>query len=106
MKGTVVLPAIQKADVFNTIRSIVKQDTEKIDILVHARMRMLEREITIRQVYKVLEFGELAGEVIWDPNGEKGWKCKLSRMVAGESVTVIAKLVQREASTCLVVTVW
>ena len=67
-------------------------------------MRMVEREISIKQVINVVRLGERIGKIEWDTEIERGWKCKFRRVTAGRSVTVVAKLVTRDSKTCLVVT--
>jgi hypothetical protein len=97
---------IPKHEVLETIRRIAKQNTEQVVFLDHAHMRMMERDISQRQILKALELGNLVDDIVWDTEAERGWKCKLTRMVTGESITAVAKLVERESITCLVVTVW
>jgi len=61
----------------------------------HAEMRMLERNITLRQVFNVLERGGLVDGVEWCNKIEPGWKCKIKAISAGEVISVVAKLVDR-----------
>jgi hypothetical protein len=106
MSNLVFLPRIPRDGAESKIREIASKASHEIYILDHAKMRMLEREITQRQIFKALINGELLEGPEWDTKEDKGWKCKFSRIVAGEKVTVVAKLVDREDSSCLVITVW
>lgn len=67
---------------------------------------MRERDVTTRQILNVLKSGEQIGDIVWCTEGEKGWRCKLSRVTAGVKITVVAKVVKRQSTTCLVITTW
>ncbi len=101
-----LLPWINKENALSEIRRIAAKETESLIISNHARDRQQQREITDRQILNVLKNGELAGVVEWDTKEERGWKCKLSRITAGDQVSIIAKLVKRDGNKCLIITVW
>jgi hypothetical protein len=101
-----LLPWITKEKALPEIRRIATEETESLIILDHARDRQQQREVTDRQILNVLKNGELTGQFEWDTQEERGWKCKLSRITAGDHVSVIAKLVQRDGNKCLIITVW
>ena len=105
-KNISLLPWIKKQDVLPEIRRIASEETGSLLILNHARDRQEHRNITDRQILNVLKNGELMGNIDWDTQEERGWKCRLSRITAGDHVSVIAKLVQRNGNKCLVITVW
>lgn len=94
---------IQKRRCEAEIARLAREDTERVEILDHALDRMQQRDITTRQVFRTLIDAELLG-VTWDSDNEKGWRCKLRYMTAGIAVVVVAKLIERDESTCLVVT--
>ena len=100
------LPHFKAQDVRGEIRRIAKSETQNVEFLQHAIERMEQRGITSRQVLKVLQDGEQIEGADWCTDKERGWRCKLSCVTAGDKVTVIAKLVERENSACLVVTTW
>lgn len=100
------LPFISRDSVRDEIRRIAGSETESLSLLDHALERMIQRDISMRQIINVLKNGEQIGDIRWCSDKERGWRCKLKRMTAGINVTVVAKLVNRENTTCLVVTVW
>ena len=102
----VSLPTISKGDVEEEIRKIAKADSENVVLLDHAIDRMEQRDINSMQVFRVLRSGERVSDIEWDTEQERGWKCAFRKTTAGCSVTVVAKLVERGESTCLVVTVF
>jgi hypothetical protein len=106
-KNTIsLLPWIKKQQALPEIRRIAATETESLIILDHARERQQQREVTDRQILNVLKNGELTAAIEWDTKEERGWKCKLSRITAGDHVSVIAKLVNRNGTKCLIITVW
>lgn len=100
------LPFCSANDVEGQIRKIAKESTIDIVKLDHAIDRMLEREITDRQILNVLKHGDRISDIVWNTDKEKGWKCTFRRITAGVSITVATKLVQRDDTTCLIVTVF
>ncbi|MCW7556503.1 DUF4258 domain-containing protein [Endozoicomonas gorgoniicola] len=102
----VTLPFIKAGEVRQEIARIAKDESHNLDFLDHALLRMQEREVTTRQILNVLKNGEQIGDVTWCTDQEKGWRCRLSRVTAGVKITVVAKVVQRENTTCLVITTW
>jgi len=100
------LPFIAKDKVRDAIKNIVSSKSQNLDILNHAITRMEERDISIRQILNVLKNGDQVGDITWCSDRERGWRCKLSRVTAGNKVTVVAKLVKRDNVHCLVVTTW
>ena len=106
MSDPIKLPKFTKDGAVEEIRRIAKEDSSKVIVLDHAKIRMMEREITSRQIYNVLKNGEPKCAPEWDTEQEKGWKCRLSRVTAGTAVTVVAKLVERDENVCLIVTVF
>ena len=100
------LPRFTRETAESEIRRIAKEDTGNLILLDHALDRMEQREISLRQILNVLKNGEAVLPSSWDTEKEKGWKCKFRRVTAGTDVTVVAKLVERNESTCLIVTVF
>lgn len=100
------LPFCAREDVEAEIRRIATEDSARVVLLPHARDRMLQRDISTRQVFNALRFGSLDSAVEWDTNQDRGWKCRFSRLAAGAPVTVVVKLIEHEGRRCLVVTVW
>lgn len=104
--STITLPAFSKHEAVDEIKRIAREESSSVDLLDHARERMVQRGITTKQIFNVLKNGQQVGDVRWDSKKEPGWRCTLRRITAGVEVTVVAKLVTRENSTCLVVTTW
>lgn|SRR5690606_5994426 len=100
------LPKFKPTEVRPEIQRIAHEDTQYVEFLDHALERMEQRGITVRQVMRVLRDGEQQGDAVWCTDKERGWRCKLTRITAGDKITVVTKLVQRENSTCLIVTTW
>lgn len=100
------LPFISKDKVEDEIRRIANTSTINLVKLDHAISRMDEREITDRQILNVLKLGERTADIIWDTDKERGWKCSFRRITAGINITVATKLVQRDETTCLIITVF
>lgn len=107
MSKVIELPFCPQGEAAQKMRDIAARIGEAFVPTVHAEMRMKEREISRRQVQRTVASGELVEAPIWDTeSGEKGWKAKFKHCTAGQQVTVVAKLVQRNNETCLVITVW
>lgn len=88
------------------MREIARASTERLIVLEHAHMRMLEREITLQQVVRTLKNGEIVSDIKWDTTEDKGWKCNFRHTSAGVKINAVAKLVKKEEIQCLIVTVW
>jgi len=69
----------------------------------HAKARMRERDVTIREVLNVLAAGHEVEGPYRDIKGD--WKCTFAGNSAGAGVQVVAVLVEQGEETCLVVTV-
>lgn len=100
------LPFISRDSVEDEVRRIAKESTIDVVKLDHAIDRMAQREITDRQILNVLRLGERISKVTWNTDKERGWKCTFRRITAGVNVTVATKLVRRDETTCLIVTVF
>ena len=76
---------------------------EEISWTTHAKQRMLERNVTSRDVLRVLQAGhEVEGPI---RNEKMNWTCTFAGNSAGVGVQVVAVLVEEGNETCLVVTV-
>jgi len=102
----VTLPTFTRNTAVKEIQRLAQEETERVHVLDHAHMRMIEREITLRQVLKVLRHGDLVTGPEWSTEGEEGWKCNFRRITAGESIEVVAKLIERDGVRCLIVTAY
>ena len=102
-KKVVQLP-FPRHKVRDEIARIAREDTSQVVFLDHANDRKGQRDITSRQILNVLKDGNLIDGPNWCTEVERGWRCKLSRVTAGVSIAVVAKLVERDTSVCLVVT--
>ena len=100
------LPATPQHQVEDEIKRIAIESTERVILLDHARDRMDQRDITMRQILNVLRYGDRKADIAWNTDVERGWKCSFTRITAGVSVTVGTKLVDRDDVVCLIVTVY
>ena len=89
------LPIIKKCDVDLEIRRLATGVSGRFFFTEHAEMRLIERDITRRQVFNVVRSGKLIEDPVWDTENERGWKCRYNWITAGASVTVVVKLVER-----------
>ena len=105
-KRSITFPTTKAVDVVTEVRRIARDNSEDMVLLDHALERMVQRNISSRQIINVLKNGEQVGTVTWCSKKELGWRCRLRRVTAGMEVTVIAKLVERDSKTVLIVTVF
>ena len=68
-------------------------DSKRIVLLPHAREKMAERHITMRQVIDCLLHGVVSQPAFMNIKGN--WQCTLMRRNAGDEVCVVAALEQR-----------
>ena len=105
MSRVAKLPRIRKPDVDTEIRRLATGVLGRFFFSDHAEMRLIERDITKRQVFNVVRSGTLVEEPVWDTEKESGWKCRYHWITAGVSITVVVKLVERSDGHCdLVIT--
>ncbi len=69
----------------------------------HAKTQMMEREIAGQEVKRLLQFGDLRGELIQTDYGE--WKCTVASRLGNGRIAVAAVLILRESGCLLVKTV-
>lgn len=100
------LPFIAASEVEAELRRIATEATENLVISDHARMRMIERDITLGQIVKTIKAGGMICAPSWCAEKEKGWRCTFERINAGVKVTVVAKLIKQNENLCLIVTSW
>lgn len=105
MSSVVQLPRLRKVDVDAEIRRLATGVSGRFFFTQHAEMRMVERNITKRQVFNVVRDGKLLEEPVWDSEIEEGWKCRYNWITAGVGITVVVKLLERSDGHCdLVIT--
>lgn len=97
-----LLPNKESAEFF--IRKIADENTGQLFIMDHARLRMLEREITDRQLNLCISEGDMVRGPEFDRKNEIGWKCTFRRKCAGRVLFVACKLIQRDEETVLILT--
>lgn len=105
MPEPIELP-IPSNQVESEVRRIAQHESFKVFTLDHAKMRMIQRDISIRQIIRVLCDGALTQAPSWDTEKEKGWRCVFAGVTAGIKVTVVVKLVKRNGHACLIVTTY
>ncbi|HEY3597943.1 MAG TPA: DUF4258 domain-containing protein [Paraburkholderia sp.] len=69
-------------------------ETARVFIVVHARKRMRERNITPTQVYDCLRNGNVSEPAHVNIHGN--WQCTLTRRHAGDEITAVAALERAE----------
>jgi Domain of unknown function (DUF4258) len=62
------------------IRALAK-DSSNVWWSKHSRTRMEEREIVTKEVYRILQEGDIAGQPVRSEKGE--WKCKMVLKLKG-----------------------
>lgn len=95
-----------KGKVIQEIQRIAVEESGKVFFLDHAEMRMVEREITTRHIFKVLRHADTISDPKWITKEERGWRCVFKRITAGKSVEAVVKLVERDGNCCLIITVY
>ena len=80
----------------------VAGDTSRIVVLDHAKRQMKKRKITRSQVYSCLRLGVITEGPALDIKNY--WRCTMSRLVAGDEVSVVVSFNSRER--LLVITVF
>jgi hypothetical protein len=84
--GAVILPfGLPRPLALVQIRELVAAD--KYIVVNHAREGMAERDITMAQVMRALEGGQIDEGPSKDEHGE--WRCRLRKRVAGRLVRVV-----------------
>lgn len=81
-----------KEDWVKEIREIAK-NSEKVFLVQHAKERMLERNVTIQQVYDVLRQGKVAEEPYLDAYDR--WRITLEYLSAGKRVRVAVSFIEQ-----------
>ena len=101
------LSALRNSEVVEQIQSIARDHTERVIVLDHARLRMIEREISYIQVLRVISDGHPVSDIKWSDKKETGWRCQFRRITAGNEIDVAVKLVVRDGEYAdLIVTVF
>lgn len=59
----------------------IAKDTSRIALTLHAKQRMEEREISVRELYEILRSGQVEESPIEEKRGE--WKCKIEKQLKG-----------------------
>ena len=99
------LPKFKKCEADDEIRRLATGVSGRFYFTDYTEMRLLERDITKRQVFNTVRHGKLQGDPVWDTEKEAGWKCRYNWITAGASVTAVVKLVERSGGHCdLVIT--
>ena len=66
------------------------EDSQNILWTQHARERMEERDITVRQALRTIKGGNIHDKIV--PDGEDEWKVTLKKRDAGPTVHVVVAL--------------
>lgn len=92
------------ADALSILRGCVANDS-RVFISPHAKERMLERNITLKQVLTCIEKGRITESPYRDVRGD--WRCSIEHYTSGSAVTVaIAFKYNNSGERIVVVTVF
>ena len=75
----------------------IAADTSRVVILVHAKQGMKKRRSTRSQVYSCLRCGVITEGPTLDI--QNYWRCTMSRLVAGDEVSIVVSFIPRFACT-------
>ncbi len=78
------------------IRNLASNQTQKVRIGQHAKQRMTERNVTIRQVFDVLKSASSYFTERLHMTAAGSWKCNLLGIAAGERIEVVIDLKECE----------
>ncbi|MGE4502570.1 MAG: DUF4258 domain-containing protein [Thiomicrospira sp.] len=78
------------------IRDLANNQTHKVRFGQHAKQRMTERNVTIRQVFDVLKSANSYFTERPHPTPGGSWKCNLLGIAAGERIEVVIVLKECE----------
>jgi hypothetical protein len=80
------------------IRELATHQTHQVRLSLHAKQRMAERNVSIRQIFDVLKstHSEFAERPHLTPAG--CWKCNLIGIAAGERIEVVIDLKECETT--------
>ncbi len=83
----------------------IAQDSSRVIVTAHARMRMRERRISLSQVLSCLQKGQIAENPALDPRGN--WACAVRWRHAGDYMKVAVAIKQdpRTGQKLIVITV-
>ncbi len=81
-------------------------DSAKVFMTKHAEDRLVERKLTMTQVYKCLQTGDVIEGPTLDSHQQQGWRIQMQKLCAGVRVQVVCKLVQQRGEYILVITVF
>ena len=77
-------------------------DSGRVKLTQHARERMVQRQISIREVIETLRKGRLIEPAVTDVRGE--WVGRIIHDFAGQKIHVVTKLVIRQTECVLIIT--
>ncbi len=73
-------------------------DSKNVGRTDHAIEQMIDRDISMRQVWEVIKVGRVVKDPEWDDEHED-WVCKVRKRAAGRRVTVIIALEAKNKMT-------
>lgn len=97
------LPKIKKDQVLDEIQRIAGEFSGQVLFTDHAEDRMIERNITKRQVFNVLRDGSLDQGPEWETQNGGGWVCRIGWITAGKHIFVVVKLTENDDGLCDIV---
>ena len=90
--SVISLPKSNRHEARERIAELANESTGKVYLSDHCRMRMQERNITIKQVINVLRRGDIVGDVMWDVKVESCWKMTI------KAIRDLQKIEDRQSS--------
>ncbi len=94
---------LNEAQALTLIRAVAKADDGRIRITTHAKQRMAERSVSIRQVFTVMacNSSRITEGPHQAPNGD--WKCLLEGASAGQHIKLPLAITKPELDTDIIV---
>ena len=95
-------------DVLRHVEATIRRlalDSANVFMTKHAVKRLVERNLTMTQVYRCLQNGALIDGPTLDSEQQKGWKFSMQILSGGDWVKVVCKLIETNDSCILVITV-
>jgi Domain of unknown function (DUF4258) len=100
---SVVSFRLTQAKAQERIREIAKT-SEFVKLTSHAKKRMAERDIVIKDVYHILRQGHIEGDPKLADQGD--WKCKMVLALKGRRVAGVVTAIVRNATLVVITVEW
>lgn len=92
--GTVRPLKLSDASFLKRLRAIIARESQRVILTLHAKRRMAQRKINMRQVLECLRKGRISEPAHLTIQGD--WKATLEHLYAGDLVKVAVAIEQQE----------